>query len=89
MGGFRTGYDELSRLTGVTSGSGNWTYAYDATGNRSQHVQGGATTSYVTGQSQESSATRDVKARISFSIASAGVAHPSVMRGRRFISLAT
>ncbi|QGY78868.1 calcium-binding protein [Xanthomonas hyacinthi] len=43
----------------------------------------------LTGRSQESSATRDLKARISFSMAAAGVAQPNVWRGRPFISLAT
>lgn len=44
---------------------------------------------HITRRSQESSATRDLKARISLSKAAAGVAQPNVWRGRPFISLAT
>ncbi|MEN5062090.1 hypothetical protein, partial [Luteimonas sp. TWI1416] len=36
------------------------------------------------GRSQESSATRDLKSMISLSITWAGVAQPSVLRGRPF-----
>ncbi|MBS0575662.1 MAG: RHS repeat protein, partial [Proteobacteria bacterium] len=32
------GYDELTRLTGVTSNSGNWTWGYDGNGNRSSQT---------------------------------------------------
>ena len=39
-------YDALSRLTGVTSGSGNHVLSYDANGNRTTHTWGGATDSY-------------------------------------------
>ena len=39
-------YDALSRLTGVTSGSGNHVLSYDANGNRTFHTWGGATDSY-------------------------------------------
>ncbi|WAT16676.1 hypothetical protein [Xanthomonas fragariae] len=40
----------------------------------------------VGGQSQDSSATRDLNVAISFSIASLGVFQPRVLRGRVFIS---
>ncbi len=39
-------YDALSRLTGVTSSSGNHVLSYDANGNRTTHTWGGATDSY-------------------------------------------
>jgi RHS repeat-associated protein len=39
-------YDALSRLTGVTSTSGNHVISYDANGNRTTHTWGGATDSY-------------------------------------------
>lgn len=42
------GYDELSRLTSATSGSGNRGYTYDATGNRKTHTLNGVTTHYAT-----------------------------------------
>ncbi|NGP53598.1 RHS repeat-associated core domain-containing protein [Thioalkalivibrio sp. XN8] len=40
------GYDALSRLTGVTSTSGNHVIGYDVNGNRTSHTWGGATDSY-------------------------------------------
>jgi RHS repeat-associated protein len=39
-------YDALSRLTGVTSTSGNHVLSYDANGNRTTHTWGGALDSY-------------------------------------------
>ncbi|HRP34618.1 MAG TPA: RHS repeat-associated core domain-containing protein [Gammaproteobacteria bacterium] len=39
-------YDALSRLTGVTSTSGNHVLSYDANGNRNTHTWGGALDSY-------------------------------------------
>lgn len=41
-------YDELTRLRGVTSASGNWTWSYDATGNRASQVNNAGTASYST-----------------------------------------
>ena len=40
------GYDELARLTGVTSGSGNSTWGYDPDSNRSSQIAGATTTTY-------------------------------------------
>jgi YD repeat-containing protein len=39
-------YDALSRLTGVTSSSGNHVISYDANGNRTTHTWGGALDTY-------------------------------------------
>jgi len=41
------GYDELNRLTNVT-GSTNWSYAYDANGNRTASSAGATTRGYTT-----------------------------------------
>ena len=42
------GYDELSRLTRANASSGNRSYAYDATGNRTSHTLNGLVTNYTT-----------------------------------------
>ena len=40
-------YDIENRLIGVTSPAGNWTYEYDAIGNRSATVENGVRTDYL------------------------------------------
>lgn len=40
-------YDEVSRLTSVTSGAGNQSWTFDANGNRETHGWGGLTDDYV------------------------------------------
>jgi len=40
------GYDELTRLTGVTSNSGNWTWGYDGNGNRSSQTSSYGSAAY-------------------------------------------
>jgi YD repeat-containing protein len=59
-------YDALSRLTGVTSTSGNHVISYDANGNRTTHTWGGATDSYSvssTGNRLNSVAATGTRAR--------------------------
>lgn len=41
------GYDPISRLTAVTSASGNQTFIYDANGNRDSHSWGSGTDDYM------------------------------------------
>jgi len=40
------GYDELTRLTGVTSSSGNWAWGYDGNGNRSSQTSSYGSAAY-------------------------------------------
>jgi RHS repeat-associated protein len=68
------GYDELMRLTSVTSGSGNEGFTYDANGNRLTHTtaQGAAALTYTAGKNRLATWSRAGSATRSYDYDAAG-----------------